>query len=81
MRISRNHTEIFLGRNQKKKIPWNHPDKIQKKSKEKFQEKESYSKTAWDISRRQRRKFWKVTPVEKCLENTREVSKVKCENP
>lgn len=31
--------EIFLGT---EKVPWKHPDKIQKKSTEKFQEKESY---------------------------------------
>lgn len=63
------------------KNPWKHPDKIQEKSKEKFQEKESYWKTSWDISRNQRRNFWKVAPMVKCLENIRELSKVKCEIP
>lgn len=74
--------EIFLRRNKKKKKnPWKHPDKIQKKSKEKFQEKEDYWKTSWDISRKLRRSCWKVTPMIKCLKNIREVSKVKCEIP
>lgn len=75
MRILRNHTEKFLGRNTRNS--WEEPWENKKKSKGEIPGKgEGHSwKTSWDIPRKQRGDSWKAITARKCLENIVGVSR------
>lgn len=62
-----------------KKIPWKHPDKIFKNQRRNFRKRKIIGKYHGTFLGS--REDWEVAPVVKCLENIREVSKVKCEIP
>jgi len=75
MRIPRNHTKLFLGRNLRNS--WDAPWENSKKANEEFQEREDSRKISWDIPRKQRGDSWKAMAAGKCLENIMEVSRKK----